>query len=112
MAELKDIIEKCTLSKGNSQTEISAVLENLKIDLDVQTLKERFKQAKIVQTADIIHRLKKNFPNILHTIYTEDAERLQTEAEDDILVLRDFEIKKKDMKYIQMLEKNKKKSQK
>ena len=105
---LKEILLKCQNFKGRSSSPtLSAMLEKVKIDLGVHTLKERFKQENIMQTAEKIHRLKKNFPNILSTIYNEDRDRMKGETEDDILVLKAFEQRKSDMKYINMLEKKK-----
>ena len=48
-----------------------------------------------------------NFPNILNTIYHEDKMRMKEQSEDEMSVLKAFEMRKVDTKYFQMLEKKK-----
>lgn len=62
---------------------------------------------KILQTADKIHLMSHNFPNILKTIYKEDKLRMKEESEDEMAVIKAFELRKVDTKYFQMLEKKK-----
>ena len=107
MQELKNILQQCKDYKGNSTGELSEVVENLRIDLGVQVMKQKFKAAKTIQTAETIHKMKKNFPNILQTIYDEDRNRLKEQAEDELAVLKAFEYRKNDTKYYQMLERKK-----
>ena len=99
MQELKNILQQCKDYKGNSTGELSEVVENLRIDLGVQVMKQKFKAAKTIQTAETIHKMKKNFPNILQTIYDEDRNRLKEQAEDELAVLKAFEYRKNDTKY-------------
>lgn len=40
-----------------------------------------------------------NFPNILKTIYQEDKLRMREESEDEMAVLKAFELRKVDTKY-------------
>lgn len=72
------IVEECKVVKGNSYGELSELMENLKIDIDSQVLKQKFHQMKTVQTANKIDSLldKCHVPNILKTVYQEDKENM------------------------------------
>lgn len=93
--------------KGNSYGELSEVMENLKIELGAEELKQKMKQLKLVKTASKLHEMSHNFPNILRTIYHEDKQRMIDQSQDEIAVLKAFELRKVDTKYFQMLEKKK-----
>ena len=80
-------------------------MQNLSIELGVETLKRKIQQLKTIQTADKIHLMSHNFPNILKTIYQEDKLRMREESEDEMAVLKAFELRKVDTKYFAMLEK-------
>ena len=58
-----------------------------------------------MRTADKIHSMNHNFPNILNTIYHEDKLRMKEQSEDEMAVMKLFEQRKVDTKYFQMLEK-------
>ncbi len=103
--DLRKIVDECKRVKGNSYGELSEIMENLKIELGVEILKQKFQQKKTVQTADKIHHMSHNFPNILKTIYHEDKMRMKEQSEDEMAVLKAFEMRKVDTKYFQMLEK-------
>lgn len=59
---------------------------------------------KAIQTADKIHSMSHNLPSILSTIYTEDKLRLKEESLDEMAVQKQFEMRKVDTRYFQMLE--------
>ena len=80
-------------------------MQNLSLELGVETLKRKIQQLKTIQTADKIHLMSHNFPNILKTIYHEDKLRMREESEDEMAVLKAFELRKVDTKYFAMLEK-------
>ena len=52
-----------------------------------------------MQTADKIHLMSHNLPNILRTIYREDQLRMQEQSEDEMAVLKAFEMRRVDTKY-------------
>jgi len=69
MAELERIVAVCKDQKGASAGELSEQMENLKIEIGIETLKRKFQQMKTIQTADKLNDMSNNFPKILKTIY-------------------------------------------
>lgn len=99
MAELYRIVAECKEQKGKSSGELSEQMENLKIEIGIETLKRKFQQLKTIQTADKLHMMSENFPKILKTIYQEDKIRMKEQSEDEMAVLKAFEMRKVDTKY-------------
>ena len=102
--DLQKILDECKVMKGNSYGEMSEVVQKLKIELGIQLFQEKYKQLKTVSTADKMHSMNHNLPNILKTIYAEDKLRMVEQSEDEMAVLKSFVARKFDTVYFKMLE--------
>lgn len=67
-------------------------------------MKLKLQSKQISLTADKIHSMSHNFPNILKTIYTEDRDRSKDQSVDEMVHLEMHLHRKGDMKYNKMLE--------
>lgn len=105
--ELQKILDECKAMKGNSYGDLSEFVQKTKTDLGVLLFQERKKQMKAITTADKMHHMNHNLPNILRTIYAEDKQRTVEQSEDEMAVLRTFEARKLDTAYFKMLENKK-----
>ena len=90
---------ECRRVKGNSQGEMSEEMENLRVEIGINILKQQMHQDKLKQTAEKIQVMEDNLPNILKTVYQEDKERIMDQSQDEMLVLRAFSQRKTDTKY-------------
>ena len=97
--ELNRILSECRRVKGKSHGELSEQMEQLKIDLGIQVLKQKMHQVKLKETACKIQVMEDNLPNILRTVYQEDKTRVQDQSLDEMMVLRAFEARKVDTRY-------------
>jgi len=76
--------------------------------MGINIQKEKFHQLKTSQIAyKLVNDMGDNLPNILRTIYETDRLRAKDESEEELAVLKAFELRKIDTKYYSMLEKKK-----
>ena len=78
---------------------MSEEMENLRVEIGINILKQQMHQDKLKQTAEKIQVMEDNLPNILKTVYQEDKERIMDQSQDEMLVLRAFSQRKTDTKY-------------
>lgn len=76
--KLKKIVNECRILKGNSHGEMSEEMENLKIEIGVQILKQFMHNQRLKETAEKISSMEdiSNVPKTLERVYLEDKDRI------------------------------------
>ena len=72
---LKNLIELLQKEKGNPYGELCEDTEKKLLSTSRKMIMEKMTMNRILATANKIHNMNHNLPNILKTVYDEDKER-------------------------------------
>ena len=84
-------MDVCQKLKGNSQSEVSQQVKNIRLKYGIEEYKQKLRQEKMTTTASKLWNMSAHMPNTLKTIYREDKVREQENCENVLNLVKDFE---------------------
>ena len=104
---LNDIVKKCKEERGNSFGPLSQQIKQVGIDMGIQCLEQKMKQAKSLEITKELGTISDNLPEIMEKIYDDFKTQYTSSIDDQALLMKQFEMRNVDQNYQRLLNTNK-----